>query len=223
MKIGLLLPAYDEGKNIIAVIREAKKYLPGSEIVVVDDGSKDNTYDLARKTGVIVVRHEVNKGKGEALKTGLNFFKKRNVDSVIIADTDRQYSLQDAKFIVNGLEMGYDVVAGFRNPRQIPYANRIGNFSWRLIFNILFCSKFKDTNCGFIGMRKSVISKIDIHGGYIIENSIYASCVRNRLRVLQVPVNVSYSKRKVGKFAKMYFGVMYFIVKEGFKYRIKGY
>ena len=72
-KIGILLPAYNEEKNIAKVINECKKFFPKALILVVDDGSKDATASIARKLGVIVISHKRNMGKGEALKTGFKY------------------------------------------------------------------------------------------------------------------------------------------------------
>lgn len=61
VKIGILLPAYNEEKNIQAVIRDAKKFLPNSKIVVVDDGSNDRTFELVKRMNVLILRHEKNR------------------------------------------------------------------------------------------------------------------------------------------------------------------
>lgn len=221
MKVGILLPAYNEEKNIRLVIRDTKKFLPNAKIVVVDDGSVDRTYELAKREKVTVLRHEKNMGKGEALKTGLGFFHKLNVDFTIVADADRQYSIKDAVKILNALENA-DLVTGCRTPSDVPYANRMGNFVWRLFFNFLFGTKLKDSNCGYLGFNKKAIKEVkNIHGGYIIENAILADSVKKGLRIAQVPVKVKYRKRRVAKFAKMFFGVLFFILKEGFKHRLK--
>jgi hypothetical protein len=159
-------------------------------------------------------------GKGEALKTGLGFFHKLNVDFTIVADADRQYSIKDAVKISNALENA-DLVTGCRNPSDVPYANRMGNFVWRLFFNFLFGTKLKDSNCGYLGFNKKAIKEVkNIHGGYIIENAILADAVKKDLRIVQVPVGVKYGKRRVLKFTRMFFGVLFFILKEGMKYRI---
>jgi glycosyltransferase involved in cell wall biosynthesis len=222
-KIGILFPAYNEEKNIRAVIKDAKKVLPNATIVVVDDGSTDRTYELAKKEKVIVLRHFVNKGKGEALKTGLDFFRRAGVSYVIIADADRQYSIKDATKFLDAFKNA-DLVTGYRIPSDVPYANRMGNFVWRLLFNFFFGVKLKDSNCGYMGFNKTALRKIkDIHGGYIIENAILADAIRKRLKIVQVPVKVKYRKRRIAKFARMFFGVLFFIVKEGMKYRLRNF
>jgi glycosyltransferase involved in cell wall biosynthesis len=224
-KIGVLLPAYNEEKNIQIVIKEAKKFLPNSRIVVVDDGSKDKTYELAKRTGVEVIRHDVNKGKGEALRTGFEYFLKKcpDTDLMIVADTDRQYRLDDApKFLDIFQTEKVDFITGYRRPSDMPYANRLGNIIWRKIFNILFKTNLKDSNCGFIALNKKAIKIVrnSAYGGYIIDNAIRIDVIKHKLKIGQVYVKVFYGKRKITKFARMFFGNLIFILVEGFKYRL---
>lgn len=220
-KVGVLFPAYNEEKNIRKVIRDAKKIFPNASIIVVDDGSTDRTYELAKREKVIVLRHPVNRGKGEALKTGLGFFREAKVSYVIVADADRQYSIEDAPKILKALKNA-DLVMGYRIPSQVPYANRMGNFIWRKLFNFFFWTKLKDSNCGYLGLNKKALKEIsNICGGYIIENAMLANSIEKGLKIAQVPVRVKYKKRKIAKFARMFFGVLFFIVKEGIKYRLK--
>lgn len=222
MKIGVLLPAYNEEENIQAVIKEAKKYLPKSKIVVVDDGSTDKTYRLAKKTGVTVIRHEKNKGKGEALKTGFKYFLKSSEDVVIVADTDRQYQIKDADKLLKPIEHRQaDFVTGYRDWGILPFRHILGNFVWRTFFNLLFGTRFKDTNCGFIALTKNAMKKIrHTGGGYIIENAIFIDALRNNLRIRQVPVDVIYREKSgVVRGGRVVLGVLIFIVREGLKYR----
>jgi len=223
MKVGVLLPAYNEEKNISQVIKEAKKYLPNSKILVVDDGSTDRTYELAKKAGAKVLKHEENKGKGEALKTGFNFFIKSNVDFVVIADADRQYLIKEAVKLILPLKEGADLVTGYRDWKEVPATHGLFNFVWRLSFNLLFGTNFKDTNCGFMALTKDSIRKInEIHGGYIIENALFIEAIKNKFKIKQVPVTVRY--KGTSSFLRgfrMVLGVFIFILKEGLKYRLR--
>lgn len=223
MKVGVLLPAYNEEKNIRQVIKEAKKYFPNSKILVVDDGSTDRTYELAKKTGVKVLKHEENKGKGEALKTGFNYFLKSNVDFVVVADTDRQYSIREAPRLTIPLKEGADFVTGYRDWKEVPPTHGLFNFVWRFSFNLFFGTNFKDTNCGFMALTKNAIRKISgIHGGYIIENALFIEAIKHKFKIKQVPVTVRY--KGTSSFLRgfrMVLGVFIFILKEGLKYRLR--
>ncbi|MDI6825999.1 MAG: glycosyltransferase family 2 protein [Candidatus Aenigmarchaeota archaeon] len=224
MKIGVLLPAYNEEKNIRTVIKDVKKYLPNSEILVVDDGSTDRTNELARQAGVTVLRHEINKGKGDALNTGFEYFLKQHpeVDIVVVADTDRQYYIDEIVKIVKPLqEKKAEFVMGYRNWKKVPYANAMGNFVWRILFNLFFNTNLKDTNCGYIGLTRKAIKKIGrVRGGYIIENAMLGDAIRNEIKIKQIPVSVKYRKGRVSHFTRMFFGILIFIIIEGIKYRL---
>ena len=221
-RLGLLLPAYNEEKTIQAVIKEAKKFLPANEILVVDDGSSDRTSELASRMKVKVLRHETNLGKGEALRTGFKYFLTKPIDFVIIIDADMQYRPKDAWIILEALKNKKgDFISGFRNPADVPYANKAGNFIWKTLFNLFFGTKLKDIACGFIGLNRMALKKIKhVNGGYIIESSMLVDCVRGKVNIYQVPVKVYYGKRKIRKFARMFFGVLYFILTEGIKYKL---
>ena len=226
-EIGVLLPAYNEEKNIRGVIEDVRKYLPGSKIVVVDDGSTDRTNELARRAGVTVLEHEVNKGKGEALNTGFEYFLENHprVEIIVVADTDRQYSIKEITKIIEPLQnKEADFVMGYRNWMEVPYANAMGNFIWRVLFNFFFNTSLKDTNCGYIGLTKKAIKKIGkVQGGYIIENAMLRDAIKNGLKIKQVPVSVRYRKGVRGQiphFARMFFGILIFIIMEGMKYRL---
>jgi len=227
-KIGVLLPAYNEEKNIKTVIDDIKKFVPDSKIVVVDDGSRDLTSKLAEEAGAIILRHEQNKGKGEALKTGIKYFLQRpEVNFVLITDSDGQYSMKEAGKIINSLKKEkVDFVIGNRywdkNWKKIPFRHRLGIKVWKSFFNFFFGSNFKDTNCGFIGLTKNAMEKIQDFGkGYTIENAMLADALRNNLKIGQVPVEVNYEhKSKILRGIRVEANVLFFILKEGIKYRL---
>ena len=222
MKAVGLIPAYNEESTIKKVISEIKK--TGLTPVVVDDGSTDRTYEIVKNMNVQVIRHEKNRGKGAALKTGFEYILKKisDVKFVVIIDADMQYSPKEYIKLLKPLDNGEaDFVMGFRQWKNVPYANRIGNFIWRVLFNLFFDTNLKDTNCGFIALTKKAIKKIGrVHGGYIIENSMLIHVVRKKIRIKQVPVNVKYGRRRVSNLARMFFGILTFILIEGFKYRL---
>jgi glycosyltransferase involved in cell wall biosynthesis len=216
-----IVPAYNEEKSIYEVVKRLKKM--NFKVIVIDDGSKDKTYELAKKAGAIVLRHKTNKGKGEALKTAFKYIKKKKAKSFVIIDADFQYLPEEAKKVLEPIKNGEaDLVMGFRNWKAVPFRHKIGNFVWRKFFNILFGTNLKDTNCGFMAFGEKAINEIEnIHGGYIIENSILADAVRKSLRIKQVPVKIFYhNKSKVLRGIRVVLGVLIFILKEGLRYRL---
>jgi glycosyltransferase involved in cell wall biosynthesis len=223
MKAIALIPAYNEEKTIEKVISEIKNI--GLTPIVVDDGSNDRTYETANKMDVTVIKHSKNKGKGEALKTGFDYILKNlpEVENVVIVDADMQYSLGDSARILDPLKKGKaDFVMGYRDWSTVPLRHNFGNMVWRGIFNLFFETNLKDTNCGYMGLSRKALKKIRrIHGGYIIENMMLVEALKNKLRIEQVPVSVTYKdKRDIFSGLRMGLGVLVFIIIEGIKYRL---
>jgi glycosyltransferase involved in cell wall biosynthesis len=223
-KIGILLPAYNEEENIRQIIDSAKKHINDAEIVVIDDGSRDRTEAWARAARAYVIRHSRNLGKGEAVKTGFNFFLNQSkAEFVVIVDADGQYMTEEVPALVRPLQQrSADVVMGCRNWAGKPLRHRMGNIVWKHCFNMLFGTHFEDTNCGFMAFTRDALSRMKkIGGGYIIESEILVEAIRNKLKVQQVPVTVRYGKKShLFRGIRVVLGVLVFINKEGLRYRL---
>ncbi|MCX6820353.1 MAG: glycosyltransferase family 2 protein [Candidatus Aenigmarchaeota archaeon] len=219
-----LIPAHNEERTITEVV--TKINAAGIVPVVIDDASTDKTAELAEKSGATVLRHSKNLGKGEAIKTGLNFAFKRmtGVQNFVFIDADMQYDPAEAAALLKPLKQrDADLVVGFRDWSIVPFRHRLGNFVWRTAFNFMFGTKMKDTNCGFVAMnRQAALAVKDIaQGGYILENAMLARVVESGLRVHQVPVTVSYRQVSgVGRGMRVGGGVLLFILKSGLKHRL---
>ncbi len=223
MKSVALIPAYNEEKTIKEVISKMKNadLIP----IVVDDGSSDKTYEIATKMKIIVIKHDENRGKGEALKTGFIYILKNLPEAkyVVIVDADMQYLPEESTIILEPLKKDEaDLVMGYRDWSTVPLRHNLGNLIWRGIFNLFFGTKLKDTNCGYIGLSRRALEKIrQVHGGYIIENMMLVEALRHKLRIKQVPVSVTYKfKRNIISGLRMGLGVLIFIIVEGIKYRL---
>ena len=227
MKSIALIPAFNEEKTIKEVISELKNV--NLNCLVIDDGSTDRTSKIAQKSNAIVVRHNENKGKGEALRTGFEYILKNlhDIESLVIVDADLQYYAKESIKLLKPLEeKEADFVMGYRNWRTVPFKNRLGNFVWRTTFNLLFKTKLKDTNCGFMALSRGAISKMKrAYGGYIIENMMLIDALKNKLKIKQVPVSVKYkikhSKRNIIIGIRIVLGCLIFIFNEGIKYRLE--
>ena len=222
-KVFVLIPAYNEAKNIEKVLKRVKNLK--IEAIVVDDGSKDKTYEIAKKYAKFVLKHERNKGKAEAIKTGLKFLlENSNFDVVAIIDADNAYNPLEIPKFIEKIENGYDFVMGFRNWREVPFRHKLGNFVWRKTFNTLFGTKLLDTNCGFVAMNKKAAQKLKdlIYGGYILENAMLIKMLKENFRIGQVNVKVNYErKRDLLSGIRMVLGVLIFILVKGISFRIE--
>jgi glycosyltransferase involved in cell wall biosynthesis len=222
--VAVIIPAFNEEKEIGNVIKRLKKTLD-VKIIVVDDCSQDKTSQIAKKLGVKVIKHEVNQGKGEALITGFKEIlgELPEIQYVGIIDADSQYNPEDLPKLVNVLREGYDFVMGARWwKRDVPLRHRFANFLWRQSFNILFGVRLFDTNCGYIAMNKKAMKVISkgSYGGYIIENMMLSRVIEEGLKIKQVPVKVHYPEKRGGVTGLRFFlGNFIFILEEGLGYR----
>ncbi len=217
-----MIPAYNEEKTIGKVIIGLNKV--GLKSIVIDDGSSDRTCEISKSFGIIVLRHAENKGKGEAIKTGLKYIYENypKTNYVIFLDADLQYNPIEAQGLLNyATKSNSDIVMGYRDWSKVPFRHKIGNIVWRIAFNFLFGTNLKDTNCGFVVAKTDSIKQIKIHGGYIIENSILSQAAKKGFKIGQFKVSINYrSKSKTIRGIKMVFGVLLYIVKTGLLYRL---
>jgi len=151
MKIFVVLPAYNEEKQIGNVIRSLKKN-SYKNIVVVDDGSSDKTSSISRKEGAVVVRNIMNMGVGGASVAGIEYAFRIGADIVVTLDSDGQHDVKDIKKVIMPLlNNSADVVSGSRmfNPKGMPLIRKVGNFGLSFITFILFGIWSTDSQSGF--------------------------------------------------------------------------
>lgn len=184
-KIWIIIPAHNEAGNIASVIDRVKKQ--SKNIVVVDDGSGDDTFDLANKYGVKVIRHTVNFGKGAALKTGCDFaFDHLGATHVVLMDADGQHDPLDLPELMLGVNEGYDVVLGTRSlnfTAGMPPIRIIGNTSLSVVMKLLFGKYVPDILCGYKIISKRAYPQLRWWSrGYEVEAEMVARLIKHNLR-----------------------------------------
>lgn len=153
-----IIPAYNEEKTISWVVEETNKYV--DKVIVVDDGSEDDTNLLARKAGAIVITHENNRGLGASLRTGFKKALDMNADIIITLDADGQHSPHDIPKFIEKIKSNYDFVLGERDLRRYPMIKKIGNVILNVITNFIAGTKLKDTESGFRAFKASALKKL---------------------------------------------------------------
>ena len=197
-KIFCVIPAFNEEKVLASVIEGVKPYT--TEIVVVDDCSLDNTFEVAKATGVKVLRHVINRGQGAALQTGDEYALKNGADIIVHFDADGQFQAKDIKeavIIITNDEA--DVVLGSR------FLGKESNMPWtkkyfimpiaRLVNKLLFQSNLTDPQNGFRVLSRIATEKITItNDGSAHCNEILHKIFHYKLRVKEIPVTVIYNE-----------------------------
>ncbi len=201
-KVYLVLPAYNEGAVIQETIKEIKEKtnLP---IIVVDDGSRDNTYkQLKQISGITVVQHIINRGKGAAVKTGIEAAKLLDADYVITMDADGQHDPEDVKKIAMVLKTGTDVVLGSRlmNVHGMPITRIILNKVSNILAWLAYGIWVTDSLSGFRGYSRKALDVIDTkRDTYEFDSEVIKEIKRNNLKYIEIPIRVRYTKHSLNK------------------------
>ena len=198
MKTFIVIPAYNEEKRIGNVLKELKqnKY---KNIVVVDDGSDDNTFKEASKYKVIVLRHVVNRGQGAALKTAIDYALKKGAELIVTFDADGQHSVGDIKNIVKPVESKrYDVAVGSRflkKNKNTPFIRRIFLKGGALIIFLMYGIKLSDSHNGFRAMSRKAAKLIEIKSdGMEHASEILEQIKKKDLKYKEVSVIIKYTE-----------------------------
>lgn len=196
-KIWAVIPAHNEKKSIAEVVTKTGKYV--YRVIVVDDGSTDNTVELAEKANAIVLKHVVNLGKGAALKTGCDFAVKNGAKCVVVLDADSQHKPEDIQRFIEKLKK-YDVVFSYRKGSgKMPAVFRFGNSLISNIVNILYGVRLNDTQCGFRAFTGEAYRKISWDASdYSMESEMIARVGKQRLKYVQIPIQTIYSDKYKG-------------------------
>jgi hypothetical protein len=160
----ILIPAYNEQAAIREVVHSVKQTVPQGDVLVVDDGSADNTAQEAAAAGAIVVRNPFNLCIGGAVQTGLKFAQERGYNMVIRVDGDGQHNPADIQSVYAALQADKaDVVIGSRFLSQqaifsIPWSRRLGIRFFAFMVSCLTRSRATDTTSGFMGLNRQAIA-----------------------------------------------------------------
>jgi len=162
MKTVVVIPAFNEGSRIKHVLLKSSKYV--DNVVVVDDGSTDNTFEVSSgiAENIITLRHKINLGKGAAMKTGCEVAIKIGADIIILMDADGQHKPEDIpRFIESIKNEKNDIVFGSRKiGKDMPLVMMLGNKFLSIAASFLFKIYIADTQSGFRAMRADVYPKI---------------------------------------------------------------
>jgi len=196
MEVYIVIAAYNESKSIAKVIAGLKK-AGYNNVVVIDDGSKDDTYDIALNAGSTVLRHVVNRGQGAALKTGIEYALRSGADIIVTFDADGQHRIADLKAMIAPVKSGeYDITVGSRFLKAVdmPFFRRLTLKIAVVVVWFFYGAKMTDAHNGFRVMSRKAAQIIDItsdrmeHASQIVEE-----IHKKNLKFKEVPVTILYT------------------------------
>jgi glycosyltransferase involved in cell wall biosynthesis len=217
MKIFIVIPLFNEKKNINSVLKDIDKYkLP---VVVVDDGSIDGSETKVKELRIknlVLLEHKINLGKGAAMKTGAEYAFKEGAGAVIFMDSDGQHKASDLPRFIDALKSGkYDIVLGSRNLSMgVPLVRYLGNKVASVVMALLFNIYISDVICGFRAITKTGYIKIKWDSDrYGVETEMVVRIGKEKLRFCEVPVETVYHDSVKGVTLLDAFGILGEVVK----------
>jgi glycosyltransferase involved in cell wall biosynthesis len=197
MKTLTIIPAYQVAEYLERVINDTRKYL--DDILVVDDGSSDGTYEVASNCGVYVIRHKENLGKGSALKTGFAYAIENDYEVVITLDGDGQH---EPKYIPDFISAykntGADLIIGSRtsDKSDMPFPRRCSNFLTSHILSGFLHTKIEDSQSGYRLIKTDLLKMIKLKSkNYQLETEIIIKAVKAGFKIDFVPIKVVYGSK----------------------------
>jgi glycosyltransferase involved in cell wall biosynthesis len=201
-EVWVVIAAYNEGAVVAGVVRPLID--AGYQVVVVDDGSSDETANRARQGGAHVVRHPINRGQGAALQSGLRFALNHAAQILVTFDADGQHSSDDVQRLVAPIAAGKaDIVLGSRfleHSSSVPVLRRMLLQGAVIFTGIMSGVRLTDTHNGLRAMSRCAATQIDLQLDRMAHASeIIDQLVQTGLPLVEIPVDVRYTAYSIEK------------------------
>jgi len=217
LKVLVIIPAYNEEASIGAVIKSIKHHAPEAQIIVINDGSRDNTHIEAAKAGATVINLPFNLGIGGAMQTGYLYAKANDFDAAIQVDGDGQHDPAYIHKLLKPIESGSaSVVIGSRYVSETSYkssfSRRTGMIFFSILVKILTGQTIKDTTSGFRAVNRDVIEYFAEHYPTDYpEVDVLVKLHKKKFRMIEVPVEMQ--QRQGGKSSITPLRSIYYMIK----------
>ena len=205
MKIVITIPAYNEEGTIGNVISEIKQVMDNTEyeykIMVVDDGSTDNTANVAKNADALVYSHPYNYGLAETFRTEIEKALECDAEIIVHIDADGQYRPEEIPKLIKPIEnKEADLVLGSRfagTIEKMPTVKKLGNIAFSKVISQISGMKVTDAQTGFRAFTRELAEKITIISTHTYTQEQIIKAVRNKFKVKEVPIY--FAKRRSGK------------------------
>ncbi len=204
ISLSVVLPAYNEAKNIKKTVTEAVSYVESNfndyEVIVVNDGSTDGTGEIVEELTltnprIILVNHEKNSGYGAALRSG---FDRASLDYLFLMDSDGQFDISDIERFIPFINT-FDIIVGYREKRADPAIRSLNTWLYHLYVELLFGLRMKDMDCAFKMFPRRAYEAVRPikSGGALFSAELIIKWKRKGFSIKEVPVR--HFPRKFGR------------------------
>ncbi len=210
LRLLVAIPCLNEAATIAEVVGEVPRAIPGIaevDVVVIDDGSSDDTADMAKAVGAMVIRHPRNRGVGAAFQTAVNRAVDAGYDLMVNIDGDRQFNPRDMVKLVAPVIAGEaDMVTASRfiapsSALSMPRVKLVGNHMMSFLISSLVGRKYADVSCGFRCYNRESLLKLNLHGAFTYTQETFLEFAVKRVEIMEVPIDVAYSPDRQSRVA----------------------
>ena len=208
MRVIALIPAYNEATTIAEVIKRTKPFV--DRVIVIDDGSSDETKKIAKESGAYVVSHSMNRGLGAAIGTGMEVAKRLNADVAVTLDADGQHDPSEIPRFVDALEEGAEMVVGSRMLTRtgMPWYRQVANFLGNIVTFILFGMWVTDSQSGFRAFSRRALEQLEVRTNRMaVSSELIAQAKQKRLRFAEIPIRAIYTTYSLSKGQNFFVGL----------------
>ena len=212
-KILVSIPAKNEGKTIAKVIKGCQTVIEQNyslvpEVLVISDGSTDNTDREAKAAGATVIIHETSRGLGTVFQEAVKYAVDNKYDLMVTIDGDRQFDEREIpKLISPIIQAKADLTSGNRFYENKPIPNmsktkRFGNVIVAKMVNFILEARYQDVSCGFRAYSREAMLHLNLFGGFTYTQEVFLNLGYKGLRIQEVPITVTYFKERKSRIAK---------------------
>ena len=196
--ITVLIPAFNAANTLDTLLARLTRYVPPENVLVVNDGSTDETLNIAERRGIKVISLEKNQGKGAALRKGFNVLQNDpNVEDVVTLDADLQHRPEDiSRFVQKKKQGGADIVIGLRNRTgtRMPIHRVLSNAITSYLVSLRTRTNILDSQCGFRLIGKNVLLNVTIESsGFEAETEFLIKAIKQGFKIEFAPIETIYS------------------------------
>ncbi|MEW5798059.1 MAG: glycosyltransferase family 2 protein [Bacteroidota bacterium] len=200
MNLFVVIPAYNAADTLSPLLERTVRFVPKTNIIVVNDGSGDSTGIIAESFGVCIVTHQKNKGKGAALQSGFDAALQHGCDAVITMDADLQHQPEDIpRFAELYLAREYDIIIGNRlhNKKGMPFHRVLSNTITTFLVNVRTGASIADSQSGFRFITRRVLDNVKMQRiGFEAETEFLLKAAKLKFSFGSIPIETVYAGEK---------------------------